>query len=580
MGAFYHDSGIHAVNDVLSAFLLLSVPGLPLLLALPALRSRLSWPCHIALLPAVILLAFPVVSSIELPWLLFGTGLGIDGASRLLVAISVVLWAAAATLLQAPKRQPADDHLSTFFLLTLTGNLGAILATGLVGFFAFSTLMGYGFYGLLVAGRDETARRAGRVYLVLLILADLALFEALLIAAATTEDLGFEAVRQAVARSPSSGLYVSMVLFGFMLKAGAWPLHFWLPLTFHLVRPAVALLLGGVPVAIGLLGMVRWLPLGEVTLPGLGLGIQGVGLAATIYGTVVGLTQSHPRTLLAYAGIVVTSLFVTTLGTGLEWPMIGSVMKGTAHLFILYLGFILAALVLGSELPDKIKARPSLHSLLVAGHGAGALLLALSPTMILFLTQVPGGGDPLFADSGMVALWLWCTLYTTLLAVRWLYLLPHRQQDVVNGPAPMNWAVWGVLLAAAYATGLFAAMWSDDPMGVIVEVWWPLVLGILIGGSVWWMAAKGKVPFIATIPPGDLWPILERGVSRGKRWSMSIGLQVLPRWRASGLTVAGRLLQVRAWQKALDAGERSLQSWSLAVTLLLLLGIAIALLCT
>jgi hypothetical protein len=39
-------------------------------------------------------------------------------------------------------------------------------------------------------------------------------------------------------------------------------------------------------------------------------------------------------------------------------------------------------------------------------------------------------------------------------------------------------------------------------------------------------------------------------------------------------------VQVRAWQKALDAGERFLQRWTLAVTLLLLMGIAIALLST
>ncbi|MEA2078397.1 MAG: proton-conducting transporter membrane subunit [Pseudomonadota bacterium] len=565
------------MNNTLSVFLLLSVPGLPLLLVLLALRSRLSWPCHLALLPAVILVAVPTAFSVEVPWLLFGTGLGIGGGSRLLLAMSVVLWAAAATLLPAPAGQPADNRLTTFFLLTLAGNLGVILATDLVGFFTFSALIGYGFYGLLVDGGDKTARRAGRVYLGFMILADLALFEVLLIAAATTGDLGFEVVRHAIALSPASGLYLSMVLAGFALKAGVLPLHFWLPLAFRSARPSVALLLGGVPVAMGLLGMAHWLPLGELTLPDLGAGIQWVGLAAAVYGTVVGLMQSHPRTLLAYAGIVVTSLFVTILGSGLEWPLIGSAIQGTAHLFILTLGLILAALVPASLLTDKAKAR---LALLVAGHAAGTLLLALAPVMILFLTRIPAGSVPHFADSGMLALWPWWTLCTTLLALRWIYLLLHRQQEVVSVPVLKTGAVWGVLLVAAYASGLLAAVWSDDPMGVLVDVWWPFVLGILIGGSVWWMAAKRKLPSIPTIPPGDLWSILEWWFSRGNRWSMSMGLQVLPRWRASGLAVAGRLLRVRAWQKVLDAGERSLQSWTLAVALLLLMAIAIALLST
>jgi formate hydrogenlyase subunit 3/multisubunit Na+/H+ antiporter MnhD subunit len=564
----------------LNILLLLSVPVLPLLLAVPALRSRLYRPCHFALLPAVLLLTVPAVFSIEMPWLLFGTGLGIDGPTRLLLLMSVVLWASAASLLQAPTDQAMDCRSKTLLLLTMAGNLGVILATDLVGFFAFSALLGYGFYGLLVDGGDETARRAGRVYLGFLVLADLLLFEALLIAAETTTDLGFEVVHQAIGHSPASGLYLSMVLAGFALKAGIWPLHFWLPLAFHSARPAVALLLGGVPVAIALLGMVRWLPLGEFALTDLGACIQWAGLAAAIYGTVAGLLQSHPRALLAYAGIVVTGLFVTSLGTGLEWPMIGTAIQGSAHLFILTLGLILAALVTGSRLPDKVTARLTLPPLLVAGRGASVLLLALAPMMPLYLIQVPAGSDALATDSGMGALWPWWTLCTMLLAIRWLYLLPYHQKEVISTPSPMTGAVWGVLLVAAYATGGLVAAWSYEPMGVVIDVWQPLVLGMLVGGSVWWMAAKGKAPSIPTITAGDLWSFLEPWFSRGNRWAMSMGLQVLPRWRVAALTTAGRLLQVqtRAWQKALDSGECSLQAWTLAVTLLLLLGIAIALL--
>jgi len=176
--------------NTIPGMLLLLVPGLPLLLLLPALRSRLSRPCHLALLPAVMLLVIPEDFSIEIPWLLFGTGLGIDGPSRLLLAMSVVLWIAA-TFLQAPSGQAGDNRYTSFFLLTMAGNLGAILAIDMVSFFTFSTLMGYGFYGLLVIDGDAAERRAGRVYLGFLILADLLLFEALLIAATTSEDLGF-----------------------------------------------------------------------------------------------------------------------------------------------------------------------------------------------------------------------------------------------------------------------------------------------------------------------------------------------------------------------------------------------------
>lgn len=334
------------MNSTLSTFALLSVPGLPLLLAFPALRARLSWPCHFGLLPAATLLAFPAVLSIEAPWLLFGTGLGIDGASRLLLAMAVVVWAAAATLLQAPGSRPADNSHTLFFLLTMAGNLGAILATELVGFLTFSTLMGYGFYGLLATGGGGDSQRASRVYLVVLILADLALFEALLIAAATTEDLSFAAVREVMVRSPASGLYLTMVLAGFAAKAAIWPLHFWLPLVFRSARPVVALLVGCVPVAVGLLGAVRWLPLGEIDSPGLGLLIQGIGVTAMLYAILAGLIQAQLKMLPVYVAIFATGLFVTAVGAGLADPAAWNRHENWAYFFIAALGIGIAVLTI------------------------------------------------------------------------------------------------------------------------------------------------------------------------------------------------------------------------------------------
>ncbi len=430
------------MNELLSALLLLSVPLLPIVLTFPSLRSRIPYPCHIALLPAVVLLAVPSVVSIELPWLLFSSGLGAVGSSRWLLAMSVVIWAAAATLLQSPAIQAADNRITVFFLLTMAANLGAILTTDVVGFFTFSALMGYGFYGLLVAGGDEAARRAGRIYISFMIVADLLLFEVLLITFATTSDMGFEAVRHALSRSASPGLYISLVLAGFALKAGIWPLHSWLPLAFRSARPAVALLVGGVPIAMGLLGMVRWLPLGEITLPGLGLIIQLLGVAAILYAIVAGAKRVQLKLLPAYAAMIATGFFATLVGAGLADPAAWKQYGNWSAFFIVSLGLGIALLVT---------------------------------------------------------------------AIRWL-------QASRDNPAA-------------------SAKQADDS-----SLWIERLAGAVVG------------------------------------WGREMGFDTLPRWRTSWLAMAGRLLQPRAWHKALDAAEHSLQHWIFAVTLLLLLGIVITLL--
>lgn len=345
------------MNAIVGVSLLVLTPLLPLLLAFPALRSRLPQPCYIALLPAfILLLALPQGASIDLPWLLLGSGLGIDsGVGRLLLAIAVLLWMVAAHLLHTAKDEPADDRVTSYYLLTLAGNLGTVLATDLVGFFTFSTLMGYGFYALLVVGGDEARWRAARTYLVVLIVADLMLFEAVLIAAAAAGGLHFEAVRQVVSQSTSPGLYLSMVLVGFALKAGIWPLHFWLLPLFRASRPAVALLLGAVPIATALLGLVRWLPLGEISLPMLGLIIMGAGVAAMLYAILAGVRQAQLKMLPAYAAIFATGVFTTAMGAGLGDPDAWNRYADFAYLLIVSLGLGVALLVVSI---GWLQARP------------------------------------------------------------------------------------------------------------------------------------------------------------------------------------------------------------------------------
>jgi len=337
------------MNEIMREFWLLAVPGLPLLLAFPALRSFLPRPCYFALIPAILLVAAPTAFSFEIPWLLFATGLGIDEVSRLLLAMSVLLWVTSARLLHASATYSSNERIITYFMLTLAGHLGTILATDVVTFFVFSTLTGYGFYALLVSDEGEEVRQSGRVYLGFMILADLVLFEALLITGTMTDDLGFSAVHDAMTQSPSLNLYLLMVLIGFGIKAGFWPLHFWLAMVFHSSRPAVAILLGGVPVAIGLLGMARWLPLGEITSPNLGMFMQSLGVIAVFYAILAGLIRAQLRMPAVYFSILVTGIFAIAVGAGLSDAAVWMQYENLIYIFIAFFALVFAALVMATR---------------------------------------------------------------------------------------------------------------------------------------------------------------------------------------------------------------------------------------
>lgn len=332
------------MNVEVYAMLLCFVVAWPLLLAIPALHSRLPWPRYLAIIPAALLTVLPGETSLELPWLLFGTGFAIDGERRWILAMSVAIWFAAAAIMKPSKHDFADQRTTTFFLLTLAGNLGAVLATDLVGFFCFATLMGYGFYGLLIQGGDEAAQRAGRRYLIVLIVADLLLFEALLLAAFTTENLRFEGVREAMAGALSSQLYFWMVFIGFALKAGAWPAHLWLTAAFRSAPRSTALLLGGVPVAMGLLGAVRWLPIGEHDFGVAALFIQGIGGAAILYAILRFFSHVSVKSLPAWTSVAVTGLFIAALGGGLAHSAVWREYESLSYPFIALEAIFLAIL--------------------------------------------------------------------------------------------------------------------------------------------------------------------------------------------------------------------------------------------
>lgn len=372
----------------LSEFLLMLTPLLPLLLAMPWLRRLVPGFEYVAILPALLLLIFAEQSVLELPSLLLGSGLGFAEQTSLLLLMAILLWLPAAFYLSV-RMQSSDGSLSseiinqrysTFFLLTLSGYLATILAIDVVGFFTFSTLMGYSFYALLINGSGDSVKRAALVYLCFLIVADLLLFEAALIAVVATDNLSFAAVRDAnlsidVVRTaklnfaavhaalPTSSyapLYLSMVVLGFALKAGFWPVYFWLPLAFRAATPPTTLLIGGVPVAIALLGILRWLPLGYITLPLAGRVVQFSGVAAVLFSLLYVLIRREPKTLPAQLTLLATGLFTVMLGIGLNKPDLWQQYGHLAYSYIVFLSLGLALLTVviawrqgGKQLADK-----------------------------------------------------------------------------------------------------------------------------------------------------------------------------------------------------------------------------------
>lgn len=472
------------MNDILNTLLLWSVPTLPLVLAFPALRLWLPWTWFrsLALLPAAIVVVLPATHSAELSWLLLNIGLGIETGSQLLLAMAVLLWIWVMLLLPASKNRVEDKYFTVFLLLTMAGNFGAILAIDLAGFFIFSTLLGYGFYGMLasinthahppgttehesristtnIAGdvhinkhRGGQRQRAGHVYLVLLLVADIAFFEVLLITALTTDTLKFKEVQQTMVQSDYLMLYLVLVIFAFVVKAGIWPFHFWLVHAFRCLRPAMAILLCSVPVTIALLGMVRWLPLGEITLPELGFVVQGIGVVAVCYTillVILNRLKKMPIQMLSvYSVMLATGLFTIAIGTGLTDAAAWNRFGNWLYYFIAALGLALAVL------------------LTVTGwiHNYAAAVIARVDDPSRWFERWPAAAVSWLAHTGFHTLPYWCNWWLTKIQHLGLQVYSRQKQLGIYEGKLQNWSVAIILfLLLAIVITFVAASISLSP---------------------------------------------------------------------------------------------------------------------
>lgn len=340
----------------------------PLILSIPSLHSRLPWPRHLALIPAAVLIVIPIDVSIDIPWLLYGTGFAIDHNIRWILAAVVVIWFAVATISSPAKEKASSTFATTFYLLALAGSLGVLLTTELVAFFSFSTLMGYSFYALLVQHASKALQRAGRLYLYVLIVADIILFEALLLAALSTEHFQYEMVRQTMAEISSSQVYLYMVLIGFSLKAAIWPFYFWLTAAFNSGSRAIALLLIAGPITMSLLGLLRWLPIRD-DIYRLGLVMQLLGVAAILHCALKIFTsgifkQSLTRFNTAWLIIAFTGLLSLALGTAMQtptlWQHYSYIVYPVISAFILSLSLLILTTVKKHSESESVENSPEL----------------------------------------------------------------------------------------------------------------------------------------------------------------------------------------------------------------------------
>lgn len=241
-----------------------------------------------------------------------------------------------------------------FFLVGLSSTVGVFLSADLYTTFLFFEMMSLGSYVWVVQEETEGAMSAGRTYLTIAVLGGLVTLMGLLILYRLTGTLVIAQLKDACAAvEDRKALWAAAVciFFGFAAKAGAFPLHIWLPKA-HPVAPAPAsALLSGVLTKAGVFGIVMITANVLTGDHGWGTLVLVLGAITMVLGAVLAVFSNNLKFILACSslsqiGFIMTGIsMMCMLGDENALAANGSVLYMMNHSLVKLTLFLFAGVV-------------------------------------------------------------------------------------------------------------------------------------------------------------------------------------------------------------------------------------------
>jgi formate hydrogenlyase subunit 3/multisubunit Na+/H+ antiporter MnhD subunit len=268
-------------------------------------------------------------------------------------------------------------------------------------------------------------------------------------------------------------------------------------------------------VKVGIIGLIRFLPLSS-PLSDWGLVLTAAGFVTAFYGVAIGLTQRHPKAVLAYSSVSQMGVVVAVLGMGLA--------AGDAT------AAIAAAFYASHHVLVKGALFLSVGVIAYSGAGRRAVVLIPAALLCLGLGGLPftGGAIAKYAvkdqlDVGVVG-WLAAVsaMGTTLLMLHFLVRLAKSgaEDARTTAAAGLTWPWLAMAVAALLlpwllypVTGLGSVAAAIAPQSSWAALW-PVAIGVGLALTLRWWSDR-----LPQIPEGDI----AEAIDHGSRAALGLG---------------------------------------------------------
>ncbi|MCK5767442.1 MAG: hypothetical protein KAH35_03600 [Candidatus Atribacteria bacterium] len=285
----------------------------------------------------------------------FGLCLQVDGLSTIISLAGFLLWLAVS--IYSISYIKTDLVRYYFLLLILLGAVqGTVLAKDLINFYVFLEMTTVTTYFLIIHKRSTLALQAGYKYILMNLIGAFLILLSIILVYVDTGNYGLTGFSE-------SNSFVPPILFlvGCFIKAGAVPLHTWLPDAHPAAPSPVSAFLSGIVIKIGAYGIIRFIfPIFNSDLyvnnfrEPLSTLIIYVAVASMLIGVLLALAQTDIKRLLAYHSVSQIGYILLGIGLGTRLGLAGGLYHIVNHAIFKGLLFLCMGAVIYSTGTSKL----------------------------------------------------------------------------------------------------------------------------------------------------------------------------------------------------------------------------------